>query len=167
MATALFIGRFQPFHNGHLSAIKQVLDEMDRIIIGIGSSQHFNNKENPFAFEERFKMIENSLLKEEIETFTIFPVPDIPDDKKWVEHVKTILPRFDVVYSGNPRTLKLFREYKNKKYKVKEVKIVEGTASTGIRKLMKEGGSWKELVPGEVAKFINGINGCKRLKRFK
>jgi len=169
MTTALFIGRFQPFHNGHLSAIKEVLNNADKIIIGIGSSQHSNTKDNPFTFEKRFKMIENALVKEGIENFTIFPVPDIPDDKKWVEHVKSLLPRFDVVYSSNPLVARLFKEdkdYKKGKFKVKRVKIIKEASSTKVRILMKKGKGWKRLVPEEVGELIESIDGINRIKRL-
>lgn len=56
---ALFIGRFQPFHSGHLDAIKQISE--DEIIIGVGSSQYSGTEDNPHSFEERKKMIERSL----------------------------------------------------------------------------------------------------------
>jgi len=39
MTTALIIGRFQPFHLGHLLLIKEAAKEADIIVIGIGSSQ--------------------------------------------------------------------------------------------------------------------------------
>ena len=35
----LLIGRMQPVHNGHIEIIKQILEEVDEIIIGIGSAQ--------------------------------------------------------------------------------------------------------------------------------
>jgi len=60
MTTGLFIGRFQPFHLGHLSDIKDALKEVDELVIAIGSSQHSGTKENPFSTEERIKMIEDT-----------------------------------------------------------------------------------------------------------
>ena len=45
----VFIGRFQPFHNGHLEAIKKLLIEVDELIIMIGSSQYSHSFDNPFT----------------------------------------------------------------------------------------------------------------------
>jgi nicotinamide-nucleotide adenylyltransferase len=53
MLKALFIGRFQPLHLGHLDALKQISKE--EIIIGIGSSQYSGTKENPYNFEQEKK----------------------------------------------------------------------------------------------------------------
>ena len=47
----LYIGRFQPFHNGHLQLIKSIENKFDQIIIGIGSSQYSHDKNNPFTVE--------------------------------------------------------------------------------------------------------------------
>ena len=58
---SLFIGRFQPFHNGHLKVIKHLSTTYEEIIIGIGSSQYHNESENPFTADERKKMIEESM----------------------------------------------------------------------------------------------------------
>ena len=43
----LLIGRFQPFHLGHLDAIKFALSKVDKIWLGIGSSNKTPGKENP------------------------------------------------------------------------------------------------------------------------
>jgi nicotinamide-nucleotide adenylyltransferase len=59
MKKALFIGRFQPFHPGHLDAIKQISEP--EIIIGIGSSQYSKTTDNPYSFAERKTMIEQNL----------------------------------------------------------------------------------------------------------
>ncbi|MEM2803284.1 MAG: adenylyltransferase/cytidyltransferase family protein, partial [Nitrososphaerota archaeon] len=32
---AVFIGRFQPFHLGHLEAVKQILQECNELIIAV------------------------------------------------------------------------------------------------------------------------------------
>jgi len=170
MTTALFIGRFQPFHKGHLSAIKEIFKEADKLIIGVGSSQYSNTKENPFSFEERFKMIENTLVKEGISDYTIFPIPDIKEDNKWVEHVRVLLPKFNIVYSSNPLVIRLFKDskyYKKDEFKLKKVKIVKGVTSTIIRSAMKKGSAWKRFVPEESKKIIESVKGCERVKRLK
>src|SRR3970040_1541422 len=50
---ALWIGRFQPFHLGHLSMAKRILAEVDELVIGIGSAQYSHTPENPFTAGER------------------------------------------------------------------------------------------------------------------
>lgn len=162
---ALFIGRFQPFHKGHLEIIKRFSREFDKIIIGIGSSQYAFTKENPFTAEEREKMIREALKDCGIGNFEIYHIPDIHNYPKWVEHVESIVPRFDVVLARNPVTLRLFKE---KGYKVKRVPLLGGKDCHGriIRKLMAEGKEWRSLVPEKVAKIIEEIGGEERLKKL-
>lgn len=125
---ALFIGRFQPFHSGHLDAIKQI--SASEIIIGVGSSQYSGTNDNPYSFEERKKMIEKSLGKKS----KIIAIPDIHDAKKWVAHVEKIVGKFDIVYTGNDMVRRLFEE---KYYKVKSLKININISGTELRKKMK------------------------------
>ena len=58
MKQALFVGRFQPFHNGHLDAIQYILSTEDRVVLVIGSAEENNVPANPFTAGERFQMIE-------------------------------------------------------------------------------------------------------------
>ncbi|MFC1768227.1 nicotinamide-nucleotide adenylyltransferase [Nanoarchaeota archaeon] len=162
MTAGLFIGRFQPFHNGHLADIKLALKEVDQLIIGIGSSQHEKTKDNPFSFEERARMIENVLIKEEISNYTIFPIPDFNNDKKWVEHLEVLLPKFKIIYSGNDRVLNIFKPIK--KFKTKRLELIDNISSTKIRNFIKEGKQWEKLVPKEIVEYIKKIDGTKRIK---
>lgn len=57
----VFIGRFQPFHQGHLHNIKHGLAYCQKLIILIGSAYRSRSIKNPFTFEERQKMIRNDL----------------------------------------------------------------------------------------------------------
>src|SRR3989344_9068459 len=141
MTTGLFIGRFQPFHKGHLQDIKDALNEVDELIIAIGSSQFSHTEENPFSVEERIEMIEDTLIANDISDYTIFPIPDIGNYNKWVEHIELIVPQFDVVFTGNELTEKLFRE---KKYKAIKVKIMEGI--DGKNKKKKKGKKHKDFL---------------------
>ncbi|RMF91195.1 MAG: nicotinamide-nucleotide adenylyltransferase, partial [Methanobacteriota archaeon] len=58
---ALFIGRFQPLHKGHMMIIKRILEETDALSIVIGSSQHAGTPENPFSADEREEMLRRAL----------------------------------------------------------------------------------------------------------
>ena len=53
----LLIGRFQPFHLGHLDAVLFALSRVENLWIGIGSSNKRNEKKNPFTADERIEMI--------------------------------------------------------------------------------------------------------------
>ena len=99
MTIGLLIGRFQPFHNGHLEAIKKLSKEVDELVIATGSSQNKNTIHNPFSFDERAEMIENNLIKADIKNYTIFPIPDFGSHEKWLREIKTYDPKFNVVYS--------------------------------------------------------------------
>ena len=57
----LLIGRFQPFHLGHLDAVLFGLSRTENLFIGIGSSNKSNERRNPFSAEERREMIISSI----------------------------------------------------------------------------------------------------------
>jgi bifunctional NMN adenylyltransferase/nudix hydrolase len=63
---AVFIGRFQPFHNGHKHVIDTAFKTCNDVIVIVGSSNEPRTARNPFTFEERKAMIVNSFFKESI-----------------------------------------------------------------------------------------------------
>ena len=131
----LFIGRFQPFHMGHLDAVKQILKECDTIIIGVGSSQYEKTNDNPFSYEQRKQIIQKTLNNNKIKNFKIIAIPDIHNPPLWVDHVnKTINEKYDIAYSGNPITIKLFKE-KN----IKTKKLIQNIqiSATKLRKIIR------------------------------
>ena len=54
----LLIGRFQPFHFGHLEALQFALSKVDKLWVGLGSSNKQIEKNNPFTAEQTKEMIE-------------------------------------------------------------------------------------------------------------
>jgi nicotinamide-nucleotide adenylyltransferase len=159
----LFVGRFQPFHKGHLQIIQFVSKKYNEIIIGIGSSQYDHTTHNPFSSEERKMMIERSLKKINVSNFSVVFIPDIHNYPKWVPYVASIIPDFDAVLSNSPLTRRLFSE---KGYNVEETPIYDRSKYSGkeIRKRIINDEEWKDLVPDSVYEIIKEIQGVKRLK---
>lgn len=164
---ALLIGRFQPFHKGHLEVIKKIAKKYRRVIIGIGSAQHSHTITNPFTAGERYRMIEASLQAARIKNFIIIPIDDLDRHSLWVQHVISIMPPFDVVYTNEPLTKRLFLE---QNIQVRNIQFFKRPAysATNIRRVMIEGKGeeWTKLVPKAVANIIKEINGVKRLKEL-
>ena len=160
---ALFIGRFQPFHLGHLLLLERLSKQYEEIIIGIGSSQYQNTSDNPFSESERKQMITQSLTAVGIHTFRIVAIPDIHDPPRWVDHVCSIVSDFDVIIANNPFTRKLFSE---KGYVVKGTAFFDRKRYSGkeIRKRIIQDEPWNELVPEVVFKIITDIDGINRIK---
>jgi len=161
----LYVGRFQPFHLGHLGAIKDILKEVEELVIVIGSAQYSHNLNNPFTAGERLVMIRKALEEAGMDSSRVWivPVPDVHLHMIWVSSVEGYTPSFDVVYSNEPLTHRLFMEAG---YKVKPVRFYERKlySSTHIRKRMLKGENWEELIPKSVATFIKAIDGINRLR---
>lgn len=166
MKTGLLTGRFQPFHLGHLSAVKQALKQVDRLYIAIGSSQYDNEEYNPFTAEERAKMIKLTLEENGLaDKCEVFLVPDIHDDDKWTTHVREIIPSFDTVFIGNNGLVKeLFEKYDTAK--VVEVEHEVDVSATKIRCSIVRGLDWERHVSPKVAEYIREIDGIERIRQL-
>ncbi len=162
----LLIGRFQPFHKGHVYVIEKILGEVDELIIAIGSAQLSHTLENPFTAGERLMMVSKGLAENGIKKgYYIIPIPDVNNNSLWVSHVRSHTPPFERVYSGNTLVKRLF----------KEIGVRVGTppmfnreeySGTEIRRRMLEGEPWKHLVPRGVVEVIKEIKGVERMKEL-
>ena len=165
MKRGLFVGRFQPFHNGHAEAIKKVAKEVDELIIVVGSPQHSHELENPFTVGERILMIRSVLDEMGLDPrkYYVIPVPDVQMHATWVSTVTASTPRFETVYSNDPLTRRLFKEAR---FRVENTPFYhrEMYSATEIRKRILDGQRWEELVPKSVAKLIKEIGGEERLR---
>lgn len=160
---ALLLGRFQPFHKGHLKVVKDIAKDAEYLVIAIGSAQQSHSLGNPFTAGERYTMISKVLRAEGIENYFLVTMEDIHRYAAWVSHVVSQTPNFDVVYAHNPLSIRLFTEAG---YKVVELKLYEPEKYSGteVRRRIIAGENWKELVPREVAEIIEEVNGVERLQ---
>lgn len=161
----LYVGRFQPFHLGHLAGIKGILDEVAELVIVIGSAQYSHNLDNPFTSGERLTMTRMALEESGIDLRRIWivPVPDVHLHMMWVSALEGYTPRFDIVYTNEPLTRRLFLEAN---HRVKAIPFHERKtySSTLVREKMLKDQNWESAVPRAVASFVKRIDGVNRLR---
>jgi nicotinamide-nucleotide adenylyltransferase len=160
-------GRFQPFHNGHLEYLKLALERCQTLIVGITNPDPFQTAEevtsdhrhldesNPYTYFERQAMIRDTLLDEDmpLESVVFIPFPvNLPN--RWRYYV----PRETVHY------LRVFSEWEQTKvdrlrdagYRVEVLQpgAAKAVEASEVRRRMRKGEDWQELVPAAVARFL-------------
>lgn len=172
----VFIGRFQPFHNGHKAVIEAALEQAKEVVVVVGSSFAARNIRNPFTFQERKAMIE-AVFPDETNAYNhheaakrlhIVPVSDYPyDDNKWVNAIQKIVDETvphaqDVGLIGHSKDstsyyLNIFPRWKNHV----EVADVGGINATDIRKALlsnnEEGLDPTTVMPKEAVRVVSKI----------
>jgi len=96
-----YIGRYQPFHNGHRHMVEEIAAEVDELVLGIGSAGDSHTTRNPFTAGERVMMVTKAVEKLDVTTYVV-PIEDLDRNSVWVSHVQSMTPRFDIAYSNNP-----------------------------------------------------------------
>ncbi|MGC8974155.1 MAG: nicotinamide-nucleotide adenylyltransferase [Thermoproteus sp.] len=163
---ALFPGRFQPPHWGHVKAVKAILEEVDEVVVSVGSAQFNYILKDPFTAGERIWMLREGLREGgvDLSRVIIIPIPNVENNLEWLGRVRSYAPPFEVVYTGNPFVARLFRDAG---YEVRQQPMFERDryVSTRVRELMLAGDPrWEELVPRSVAEIVKRIGGVERLR---
>jgi nicotinamide-nucleotide adenylyltransferase len=162
----LMLGRFQPFHKGHLALTKQILSECDELLIIIGSAQFNFIDKDPFSAGERVLMIHEALKEAGVDLSRcyIIPVANDENNARWLAYIRSMVPPFDVLYSGNEFVKHLTRS-QDSSIVIEDPVFAEINEynGTNIRRLMQEGKPWEHLVPPAVAKVIQQVGGIVRI----
>ncbi len=88
-----FIGRFQPFHFGHLSVVRYALEHDDELIVAIGSTDKSFTTKDPFTASERFEMILAALAPYR-DRVIVTIAPDINSNGIWVKYLEDLVHKF-------------------------------------------------------------------------
>ncbi|MXR52361.1 nicotinamide-nucleotide adenylyltransferase [Halovenus sp. WSH3] len=156
------IGRFQPFHRGHRKLAEYVADDVDELVVGIGSADASHTRRNPFTAGERVMMVRKTLEPFDITDYVV-PIEDLDRNSVWVSHVQSMAPEFDVAYSNNPLVIRLFSEAG---IEVRQTEMFDRDELKGseIRRQMIDGEDWRQHVPQPVQDVIDEVDGVGRLR---
>ena len=158
---ALYLGRFQMLHNGHLGVMKFIesQNDVDEIVIGIGSSQYsrFNKSIeapliiNPFTFEERKAYVEKTLKDNIKKPYRVIGIMDQHDYDRWVKHTFVVAPKISYIYTNSRGEIDAFSKAG---YECRRFPLSSNYNATLLRELMVNDGPWEKYVPTAVKEVI-------------
>ncbi|WP_280537473.1 nicotinamide-nucleotide adenylyltransferase [Halopenitus sp. POP-27] len=159
-----YIGRFQPFHDGHLHMVEEIAAEVDELVLGIGSAGDSHTTRNPFTAGERVMMVTKAVEDVDITTYVV-PIEDLERNSVWVSHVQSMTPAFRIAYSNNPLVIRLFEEagVEVRQSPMFRRDVLEGTE---LRERMIHDRDWQTLVPEAVVEVIEETGGVNRIRRI-
>jgi cytidyltransferase-like protein len=169
----IYIGRFQPLHNGHISIINEGLKKEDFMIIIIGSKNKKNDR-NPFSYDIRKNIITEYFGDK---NYFVEGLDDYDDDYTWTKKLEEIINQIILNNNFTNCRLKLYCPKKDEstiKYldyviensfikEYQDCNLIENNNtyinSTLIREYMKDKSTFeekvKDLIPFKIiSKYI-------------
>ena len=135
------------------------------MIIALTGSQFNYIEKDPFTSGERIEMIHQTLKENNIDLAKcyIIAIENQFNVATWASYLKSSLPHFDKVYSGNDYVVMLLADSGITVVSPKFLDRGQYNA-TKIRKMIASDEEWENLVPAPVSEIIKKINGVKRIK---
>ena len=165
MRVGLLVGRFQPFHLGHLAAVKYALKQVHYLYVVVGSAQRSHERDNPFTAAERITMIKSALDGNGVDPsrWMAIPIADADSHSLWVSSIESMVPKFDIVFTNDALTFLLFNEDGTE---AKAVPYLDRSrySATNVRDRILERKDWESLVPPQVAKLVRRFGGVERVR---
>lgn len=92
LEAVIYVGRFEPLHNGHFATAKEALARGRKVVIVVGSADRPRTPKNPFTAAERIIMwqaaIKANLGDVALSRFHFLTMRDFFDDERWAAAVE-------------------------------------------------------------------------------
>lgn len=182
----VYIGRFSPFHDGHMATLKQAYRAGKEVIVVIGSANAAPNPKNPWSAKERVDMIKDAKAHDADIKFRnitfIYPEDRPYKESKWIAYIQGSV--LDIVQDNNAKIALIGHEKDSSSYYlkqnfpewdfletgpyIKEKKAGKVVSSTKIRELMFEGhlGYTESNVPPQVYKHLERFVETEEFERL-
>ncbi|MGH9996401.1 MAG: hypothetical protein ACRD7F_00150, partial [Nitrososphaeraceae archaeon] len=95
----------------------------------------------------------------------VVPILNLENNAIWVQHLKSMLPKFDSIYSGNKFVLELLSHTSDNFSVRTPIFYNENDCNgTNIRMNIVMDKEWKNFVPNAVYRIISDLDGIQRIK---
>jgi len=139
MKSGIFIGRFQPVHQGHIHALGIAASQVDKLYILVGSANQCRSIKNPWTFQERVQMLRNKLRNANISNYEILPLNDYRySNSQWMSDVRATVEHYQM---GVPTLFGHMKEGNNyltwfPDWPFKSIEAQYNTNATAVRQRM-------------------------------
>jgi cytidyltransferase-like protein len=162
-------GRFQPFHNGHLEYLLAAARHCERLLVGITNPDPARTRpeaadpkrhlpeSNPFTYTERLLMVEGSVAESEVDVpVHVIPFP-INSPELWPSYVPAGAVHLLRVFSdwGAAKAARLREQ--GFEVAVLDEGAAKEVSGEDVRRALRSGGPWEQLVPPAVARLIRSL----------
>ena len=173
---SVFIGRFQPFHKGHLNSIQMALKHSEKLIIILGSYRMSASLRAPWSSEERIEMIQSCLNSSQLKRIHFVQVRDrLYCEEMWINNIIGEVSKI----TGNKGSVAIIGHEKDSSsyylkvfphWKFLETGNYEGINATDIRKkffLSKNPESELVKTPKPIANWLKKYKKTIYFKKLK
>jgi bifunctional NMN adenylyltransferase/nudix hydrolase len=163
---AVFIGRFQPAHMGHLAVIQQALLVADTVLIAIGSANAARSFHNlPFTAPERETMVRLMLTADENQRVRFVHAEDQGNMPKWTKLIRAAANQIEpdnkrITLVGHSKDNTSFYLKAFKGWTSVEVDNFNGISATQIREdffsdnFAQQRPHWENILHPEVVEWL-------------
>lgn len=107
----VLVGRFAPFHNGHLYTLRRACQKYDKVLVLVGSANTAINPKTPWTAQERQAMVMDAGFEYFLPNLEVVTIHDYPlDDLLWAyearDTIRTMFREDDITILGSPKDLK-------------------------------------------------------------
>ena len=141
LETGIFIGRFQPVHQGHVHALGVAASQVGTLYILVGSANQCRSIKNPWTFKERAGMLRVALHSASITHYVVLPLNDHAySDSQWIADVRATVEHYEM---GTPTLFGHMKEGNDylkwfPDWTFRNVESIHNINATAIRKRMFE-----------------------------
>lgn len=108
--TAIYIGRFEPVHHGHMALLQRALDSAPQVIVVVGSAWQARSPKNPFTWQEREAMLHAALPASDRSRVRVLPMRDYYNQAVWVQAVRQGVARMTAGGAGRTGLVGHFKD---------------------------------------------------------
>lgn len=162
--TIAMIARWRPVHLGHTPVLRALCERSERAIIGIGSANRYNLR-NPFTVAETADMLKLALA--DYSNYELLPIDDLDDGPRWRDMVRPMLGKLDLFVTANPYVATLLQEDYPVCRPVSLIKDKDKIPLDGtmVRYALAAGHDWAQMVPDDIADYIQSNQLDRRFRR--